>query len=34
VECHLQHISNGNTSTLNFGFDSHTGVAGMTFHLE
>lgn len=30
----LQHVSDGNTSTPNFGFESHTGVAGMTFFLE
>jgi hypothetical protein len=30
----LQHISNGNTSTPNFGFESHTGVVGMTFFLK
>jgi len=30
----LQHISNGKTSTPNFGFESHTGVVGMTFFLR
>lgn len=30
----LQHISNGNTSTPNFGFESHTGVIGATFFLQ
>jgi opacity protein-like surface antigen len=30
----LQHISNGNTSQPNFGFESHTGVAGATFFLR
>ena len=30
----LQHISNGNTSTPNFGFESHTGVVGMPFFLR
>ena len=29
----LQHSSNGKTSTPNFGFESHTGVVGMTFFL-
>ena len=30
----LQHISNGNTSQPNFGFESHTGVVGATFFLR
>src|SRR5215813_4826385 len=30
----LQHISNGNTSIPNFGFESHTGVVGMTFFVK
>jgi len=30
----LQHISNGNTSNPNFGFESHTGVIGATFFLK
>ena len=28
----LQHVSNGNTSSPNRGFESHTGVAGMSFY--
>jgi hypothetical protein len=30
----LQHISNGNTSAPNQGFESHTGVVGMTFFVK
>jgi hypothetical protein len=30
----LQHISNADTSTPNFGFESHTGVVGATFFLK
>ena len=30
----LQHISNGNTSSRNYGFESHTGVIGATFFLK
>jgi Lipid A 3-O-deacylase (PagL) len=30
----LQHISNGNMSNPNFGFESHTGVIGVTFFLK
>lgn len=30
----LQHISNGSTSSPNYGFESHTGVIGATFFLK
>ena len=30
----LQHVSNGNTSSPNYGFESHTGVIGATFFLK
>ena len=30
----FQHVSNGNTSTPNRGFESHTGVAGVSFFFE
>jgi lipid A 3-O-deacylase PagL len=30
----LQHISNGSTSSPNYGFESHTGVVGATFFLK
>jgi len=28
----IQHVSNGNTSSPNRGFESHTGVAGVSFY--
>ena len=30
----IQHVSKGNTSSPNFGFESHTGVVGATFFLK
>jgi len=28
----IQHVSNGDTSSPNRGFESHTGVAGVSFY--